>query len=483
MRVLRTTRLLVTTVAGVSAAMTTAGPPSWSSVRAAAGPPAPRLFDATERLFGAAAPELIFWRDSAGWCPFCCMTWLLLEEMRVPYRMRTVPLRRYLLEGEVKDPEYTRQVGPAGVVPGVQFRDGGDEFQPAINSFRRIFDELEQRYPDSFPSSRHSARHEAAVGGAPNTSIFDRLQVARRAYEACAGASGFEPLPQAAPGLRPALADLDAMLAASGGPYLDGARLTVGDLMLLPFLERTEACVPYFFGEEALAALPFARARALLVAARQPRASAFGALCSDATTLGRTNLRYAMPGGATPQLRVDAHAAGLIDGSVARVRDHWATSCGAAARRDAAARLAARPAAVVAFASRCAATFAGDEAPADVEGSSSAAALDAAMRSVAALLLLDLESRDPAGPDGGAAAGLARLHAVAGRAAHTLRIEHGAEASRAAAAALVGLAENVGVPRDMEVQPARALRSHARLMAEALEEATDDLARDRVRVQ
>ena len=46
--------------------------------------------------------DVIFWRDSAAWCPFCEMTWLLLAAMAVPYRMRTVPLRRYMLDGEQK---------------------------------------------------------------------------------------------------------------------------------------------------------------------------------------------------------------------------------------------------------------------------------------------------------------------------------------------------------------------------------------------
>ena len=89
--------------------------PPWSQIRAAAGPPADRLFEARQRLFGGGAPEVIFWRDSAGWCPFCEITWLVLEEMEVPYEVKTVPLRRYMLEGETKDAEYTRLVGPEGV--------------------------------------------------------------------------------------------------------------------------------------------------------------------------------------------------------------------------------------------------------------------------------------------------------------------------------------------------------------------------------
>ena len=79
--------------------------------------------------------------------------------------------------------------------------------------------------------------------------------------------------------------ELAYVLPDSGGKtiqqWLEGDKPTfsdgslVGDwvkeaqrLRLLPFLERTAAVVPYFFGEAALEALPFARASTLLDTAR-----------------------------------------------------------------------------------------------------------------------------------------------------------------------------------------------------------------------
>ena len=161
----------------------------WSRLYAHAGaPPPPRLFNADARLFGADEHdiEIVFWRDAAGWCPFCEMTWLMLEAMAVPYRVRTVPLRRYMLDGETKDTDYLAMVGPDGIVPGMQFRcSANGSFTPAIQSVERIFEELERRYPSRFPAGDAAIRARACQG---EHSVFERLRVARRSYEACAGA-------------------------------------------------------------------------------------------------------------------------------------------------------------------------------------------------------------------------------------------------------------------------------------------------------
>jgi glutathione S-transferase len=447
--------VLIATAPFTSATVTEIG--SWSALRAKAGAPqATRLFDAKERLFGAKAPDVIFWRDSSGWCPFCEMTWLLLEELEVPYRMRTVPLRRYMREGEEKDPEYIQLVGPDGIVPALQFRaDGSPEEStpsgPPVQSIERICGELERRYPHSFPGGAPAVRARACDG---DGSIFGRLRVARRSYEACAGAAASDRI--ALGPLAGALLDLDAMLGEKGAssPFLEGgARPTVSDLLLLPFLERTDAVVPYFFGEGALGAsgVPFGRIRAYIEGARASH-PAYGALWSDATTLARTNLRYARAGQtprySVPSLAVDEAAAGVIDGTESAVRDGWAAAASECARREAAARLAAKPEAVGSFARRCAAlpaeTGDGGVGPDD--------AVDAALRAVAALLLRVNGDE----------------HGEAQRAASQLHHCYGRDGAAEAAAALEALSLNVGVPRDMDVEPARALRSHARILAAAL---------------
>ena len=453
---------------GSSSSLSTVAP--WTQIRAAAGPPPPaRLFDEAERLFGATKPEIVFWRDSAGWCPFCEMTWLVLEAMRLPYKVRTVPLRRYMLDGEQKDPEYTSMVGPDGVVPGLQFwSEDTRSFNPAVQSIERIFDELRCRYPSRFPECDGYVRSRACEG---DGSIFGRLRVARRSYEACAGANSSD-LSELTP-LASALADLDCMLAASEPPdacadrqwWLDGACASpsVADLMLLPLLERTAAVVPYFYGGGVLTRdLPFGRAAAYLERARLHHA-AYAALCSDATTLARTNLRYAQAGATprygVPSLVVDVTAAAHIDGTDTTTCDTWAAEATVEARRDAATRLARRPSRIASFARRCvpgAVIEDGTEEALD-------GALDGALRAAAALLLR------PRTMAGASAVAEARQEALAMAAA--LQHEYGSDAAAEAAAALVALSVNVGVPRDMSVHAAQALRSHVRMVADALDAA------------
>lgn len=454
---------------------------TWASIGKEAGAVPSRLLDETHRLFNAAEPHVIFWRDAAAWCPFCEMTWLLLEQMRVPYQVKTVPLRQYMLPGDQKDPSYLAMVGPDGVVPGVQFLDDdGKTFGPAVQSVERIFDELEQRFPEAFPSGPNPTVRARACEG--EMSIFGRLRVARRSYEACAGAADGPGAAALGPPLSGALQDLDALLAgverdmegSVGGGWIGGAQPSVADLMLLPFLERTAAVVPYFFGTRVLASradVPFARAARYLERARAS-SDVYAELCSDSTTLARTNCRYAQAGAAprysVPLIAVDRAAAAAIDGTSAATRNRWAAEATEVAKREAAARLASKPERVVAFARRCSLPH-GDDA---VDGD---AATKAALRAVGTLLV------DPTTSDASAPTSATILQRDAEVAADALRETYSADALASAAAALDALSLNVGVPRDMATGAACALRSHCRLVSAALREVGFNEAAARLR--
>ena len=77
------------------------------------------------------------------------------------------------------------------------------------------------------------------------------------------------------------LEQIDALLgptAQRGDPFLGGGDApSVSDLMLLPFLERAEAVVPYFFGEAALASMRFGRVERYL---RQVHTAAHTCMCT-----------------------------------------------------------------------------------------------------------------------------------------------------------------------------------------------------------
>lgn len=369
----------------------------WSAIAAAAGAPAPRLAEEKERLFGAAKPKVVFWRDNSMWCPYCARLWLLLEALRVPYTTKTIPLSRYLKPGEKKPAEYTSQV-PSGVVPALQFEQADGTYGPAVDGVARLFDAL---LSDAATAAPPCEALEAAL---------PRFEMARRGYEACAGApTRLAPDACFDMGVGEACATLDAALAGYDFTFPRG--LSPSDCKLLPLLERLEAVLPYFFGDGAFERLPFGRARAYLEGARAR--TFFGAIASDRTTLARTNLRYA-----NPHFAPDAGAARLID--------HEGVACTAEDRRDAAARLAKNHAAVAKFALRAASA---DNRPDETL----VAAVDDALRATADSLLGGDASLPPGPP----------------------RV----------ADALLALSYNVGVPRDMARGPAAAFRGALRDLA------------------
>jgi glutathione S-transferase len=49
----------------------------------------PTHTDAKLRLFGQKEEDVrvVFYRDTAAWCPYCQKVWLLLEEKQIPYRV------------------------------------------------------------------------------------------------------------------------------------------------------------------------------------------------------------------------------------------------------------------------------------------------------------------------------------------------------------------------------------------------------------
>ena len=155
---------------------------------------------------------------------------------------------------------------------------------------------------------------------------------------------------------------------------------------------------------------------------------------------------------------VDEEAAAAIDGTSPKVRDAWAAAASATGpAREAAARLASAAERVSAFARRCAELPPAAPSGAARADASEGDAVDAALRALASLLL-----------DGGNA-DAQRDSEIA---AAALQSRYGAGGAAEAAAALEALSLNVGVPRDMSVEPARALRAYARILAAALARTT-----------
>mmetsp|Transcript_64648 Transcript_64648/g.173815 ORF Transcript_64648/g.173815 Transcript_64648/m.173815 type:complete len:632 (-) Transcript_64648:77-1972(-) len=98
--------------------------PSWAELSedlermAALRTTVPGLFSPSRdalRLVGDDTPEtvrVVFWRDSAVWCPYCMKVQLFLEESNISYRVEWVNMQSY---GD-KRPEFLR-ISPAGLLP------------------------------------------------------------------------------------------------------------------------------------------------------------------------------------------------------------------------------------------------------------------------------------------------------------------------------------------------------------------------------
>jgi glutathione S-transferase len=72
--------------------------------------------DAKLRLFGTTGePRVLYYRDTAAWCPYCQKVWILLEEKKIPYRVEKINMRSY---GD-KPQEYLRKV-PSGLLPAIE---------------------------------------------------------------------------------------------------------------------------------------------------------------------------------------------------------------------------------------------------------------------------------------------------------------------------------------------------------------------------
>ena len=252
---------------------------NWTEIDAGLPAAEERLFDTRERLFSSEEPAVILWRDEAGWCPFCLATVLLLEEMKLSYRVKTIPLAGYLRPGQVKPAEYLAMV-PDGVVPGLQHRSS-DGFEPAFRNVYTIFDDLRRTYPERYPLG-DPEKHDAICGVDGLAGKFERAPYRRD--------------PEAA---REPLEILETLIQ---GPFVCGTEMSAADCLLLPFLERIEAYTIYFHGQTQLQALPwFPKVATLLETARQ-NCNAYRHFGSDPQTLTRIVLRF------SPQAPLSADA-------------------------------------------------------------------------------------------------------------------------------------------------------------------------------
>ncbi|CAM9332650.1 unnamed protein product [Ascophyllum nodosum] len=204
-----------------------------------AGPP---HTDAKLRLFGSSGePRVIFYRDTAAWCPYCQKVWMMLEEKKIPYRVEKINMRSY---GE-KPAWYLAKV-PSGLLPAISL-DG-----QLITESLVIMQTLEAEFPEPrrMLPDRGSSEFEDAVR---------MLNLERKLFSWwCQFVFGFGE--SGRQGFEDTLDEVNAALASSPGPWFlpssaqeaatgspdDGFSLV--DLTYVPHLERMAASTAYWKG-------------------------------------------------------------------------------------------------------------------------------------------------------------------------------------------------------------------------------------------
>lgn len=184
-----------------------------------------RLFDAPE----GTKPRVTLYRDHAAWCPYCEKVWLQLEEKRIPYEVKKVPLRCY---GD--KPQWFRAVSPGGMLPVAEI-DG-----QIISESNDIMQALEDVFPENsplIPEADAEGRHK----------FNSLLRLERELFSVWFRwlTSPGRDAPQRAQ-FKEVMGRVNGALAASGGAYFLGGELTLVDVMFTPFLERMAASLLYF---------------------------------------------------------------------------------------------------------------------------------------------------------------------------------------------------------------------------------------------
>mmetsp|Transcript_9491 Transcript_9491/g.10668 ORF Transcript_9491/g.10668 Transcript_9491/m.10668 type:complete len:273 (+) Transcript_9491:105-923(+) len=170
-----------------------------------------RVFDKDE----SAAKEVILYRDSASWCPYCQKVWMTLEEKQIPYTVKRVNMNCY---GD--KPNEFLDIQPNGCIP-VAIMDGR-----VLGSSDAIINKL-LRTPGASPEIDNAID----PFDDPRSSTFLRLdQELSSAWLSCIRGGGSVGMFAAS------LQKIeDALSADQSGPYFLGERFSLIDIMYTPF--------------------------------------------------------------------------------------------------------------------------------------------------------------------------------------------------------------------------------------------------------
>ncbi len=187
------------------------------------------------RLFDESNDEndvrVIFYRDSASWCPYCQKVWMALEEKRIPYRVEKINMRCY---GD--KPASFLRMQPSGNIP-VAIIDG-----VMYNQSNDIMYALEEKFPN----------HKPLVPKDPQQRMKaqELLRLERTLFSAWMGwlTSRDGPNGRLRDNFTSVLNQVEAELTMTNGGFFLGQNVSLVDFMFMPFLERMCASMLYFKG-------------------------------------------------------------------------------------------------------------------------------------------------------------------------------------------------------------------------------------------
>uniref|UniRef100_A0A7S3XUT5 GST N-terminal domain-containing protein n=1 Tax=Heterosigma akashiwo TaxID=2829 RepID=A0A7S3XUT5_HETAK len=183
-------------------------------------------------------PEVILYRDTNGWCPFCERVWVQLTEKGIPFQEELINL--------YNKPEWYKEMVPTAQTPAIKYVSTGEVLWESMD----IMMDLEQKYGDRRPM--------LPAEGTPLREAADRLMAHCPAFlNASLGVvysrdpTSFDEKVET---FKAALTELDAKLGGAEGagteegPFFLGAEFSVVDAMYVPMLERYAVQIPITAG-------------------------------------------------------------------------------------------------------------------------------------------------------------------------------------------------------------------------------------------
>lgn len=185
------------------------------------------------RLFGTSEePRVTFFRDTAGWCPYCQKVWILLEEKKIPYKIEKINMRSY---GD-KPAEFLRMV-PNGLLPAI-IMDGvvQTDSLPIMINLDRTFSGSDHK-PMLPPSGSKELKRAETLLQLERQLFSSWCSLVFRPAAGSAARSRFER----------DLSDVDRELGVTSSPWFL-EEFSLVDLTYITHVERMCASVAYWSG-------------------------------------------------------------------------------------------------------------------------------------------------------------------------------------------------------------------------------------------